>query len=667
MPGESHHGVPTRRPAPQRTPVEPGTVEGPAGPLGILGLQRNAGNAAVSHLLGGMVQRERLYDDEEAAREGQPPIGETAPQPETRVHPTVRYGSQGAAVEECQTKLNLSPAVTELLEVDGIFGSRTLAAVREFQTAQGLDVDGIVGPITWGELDRLTETPEPEEPGGGGGELPPPPDERPWLRQGDGPSEIVGRLQQKLNAAGSPHVAVTGLFGPETTASVRAFQTANGMEPTGETDPMTWLLLDAFTTEVTESGQTSVLTPEGAHPRGTPTDETGATTSNVHPTIRRGDTGPAVEECQQRLNNDPGILDKPTVNGSFDEATERAVSRFQRDNGLLDLGTIEEGVVGPGTWAFLDMVPGPVTVGREEFTWKERVEGTEYGGPSRFTWRLLPDRMLVRVSINFTQNPGHPRVAQWCTDITDVWNRFSFEDPDTSGSHIPLVFEVARTAPFDATVAVIDDSDRSHAGDWHTGDTRKSLAPHEFGHLIGLEDEYNRPEEQFVSVVGYEATTGRVTPTSATPPATIATQLRNAVTQDDEARRAPDAAAVVTTHALVPGGFAQQVAQAYRAAFAPDFLREDLNPRTGTRSVVADPHADVATDIAARCPGVTRDESTAAHPFGYSTETVMGTGQAIDDPGAADHEHPVAARHVAHFLEIFRTNRPGNWELREGT
>lgn len=57
-----------------------------------------------------------------------------------------RYGSTGSEVRQIQTKLKNWGYYTG--EVDGIFGSKTLSAVRSFQQKNGLTVDGIVGPKT---------------------------------------------------------------------------------------------------------------------------------------------------------------------------------------------------------------------------------------------------------------------------------------------------------------------------------------------------------------------------------------------------------------------------------------------------------------------------------------------------------------------------------------
>lgn len=64
--------------------------------------------------------------------------------------PTLKEGSTGRAVEHLQKRLTRhghDPG-----SVDGIFGARTDSAVRSFQKANSLPVDGIVGPDTWNAL-----------------------------------------------------------------------------------------------------------------------------------------------------------------------------------------------------------------------------------------------------------------------------------------------------------------------------------------------------------------------------------------------------------------------------------------------------------------------------------------------------------------------------------
>ena len=68
---------------------------------------------------------------------------------------TVRRGSRGDAVRAVQEEFqfrNLSGDPSRGVRIDGIFGPQTEAAVRGFQQAAALTVDGVVGPLTWRAL-----------------------------------------------------------------------------------------------------------------------------------------------------------------------------------------------------------------------------------------------------------------------------------------------------------------------------------------------------------------------------------------------------------------------------------------------------------------------------------------------------------------------------------
>ena len=64
---------------------------------------------------------------------------------------TLRVGSKGTQVKVLQWLLNHTTDFT-CGKVDGIFGTKTVAAVRQYQEATGLDVDGVVGKKTWTKL-----------------------------------------------------------------------------------------------------------------------------------------------------------------------------------------------------------------------------------------------------------------------------------------------------------------------------------------------------------------------------------------------------------------------------------------------------------------------------------------------------------------------------------
>ena len=67
-----------------------------------------------------------------------------------------KYGSTGDEVRQIQTKLKRWGYYSG--SIDGIYGSQTLAAVKWFQSKNGLDVDGIAGPKTLAAMGIFTSS-----------------------------------------------------------------------------------------------------------------------------------------------------------------------------------------------------------------------------------------------------------------------------------------------------------------------------------------------------------------------------------------------------------------------------------------------------------------------------------------------------------------------------
>ncbi|MBR4703862.1 MAG: spore cortex-lytic enzyme [Oscillospiraceae bacterium] len=68
-----------------------------------------------------------------------------------------RQGSSGSVVSKIQQRLREGGYYT--YTIDGIYGSRTTAAVKKFQKARGLTVDGICGPNTLSALGISVSSP----------------------------------------------------------------------------------------------------------------------------------------------------------------------------------------------------------------------------------------------------------------------------------------------------------------------------------------------------------------------------------------------------------------------------------------------------------------------------------------------------------------------------
>ncbi len=131
--------------------------------------------------------------------------------------PVLRLGAQGEGVRDLQGRL-ASLGFDTGPDRPGDYGPATTAAVRAFQEARGIRVDGACGPETWAALvesgfelgDRLLY------------------DRRPMLRGDD-----VGEIQHRLNALGFDAGREDGIFGPHTSRALQEFQRNAGLAPDG--------------------------------------------------------------------------------------------------------------------------------------------------------------------------------------------------------------------------------------------------------------------------------------------------------------------------------------------------------------------------------------------------------------------------------------------------
>jgi peptidoglycan hydrolase-like protein with peptidoglycan-binding domain len=79
------------------------------------------------------------------------PAAEPGAAPGGKGRPTLRRNDTGDEVKAVQKQLGV--------DVVGVFGPKTEAAVRAFQRARGMVPDGIVGPKTWAALDLAAPPP----------------------------------------------------------------------------------------------------------------------------------------------------------------------------------------------------------------------------------------------------------------------------------------------------------------------------------------------------------------------------------------------------------------------------------------------------------------------------------------------------------------------------
>ena len=192
----------------------------------------------------------------------------------------LRVGSTGPNVTIVQASLNRIsqnyPAIPKIPAVDGIYGSRTEAAVRTFQQVFGLTPDGIVGPATWYALVRLyTAVNSLSELRSQGQQFYAINWSSPNALQSGDTGDKVRHLQYMLSVLSAyiaeiPPLNIDGIFGTATRAAVLAAQRRFRLPETGVVDAQTWdEIYDQFSgieNTTLRSGETFPRAPDAAAP-----------------------------------------------------------------------------------------------------------------------------------------------------------------------------------------------------------------------------------------------------------------------------------------------------------------------------------------------------------------------------------------------------------------
>lgn len=241
---------------------------------------------------------------------------------------TLELGLSGPEVTDVQERLQKLGYLKA--NVTGYFGPLTKEAVIQFQKDKGLTANGVVDSETDAALrDRKKALPIP---------IPIPiavsqSSSDNLLEQG-ARGQAVQALQENLKASGFYSGSLNGVFDDKTAAAVMAFQKAKGLTVDGIVGPQT----------------RAKLSPAVS-----------ASKQNVAPQIRDfaflklGDNGVEVANLQRRLK-ELGYY-KGRMSGYFDQDTQDAVVKFQKEQILPAYGT-----VGQKTFAALDNLTNRASV-----------------------------------------------------------------------------------------------------------------------------------------------------------------------------------------------------------------------------------------------------------------------------------------------------------------
>ncbi len=269
---------------------------------------------------------------------------------------TIKFRDKGENVIVLQTALKQLNYYEG--EVDGQFGTGTLKAVKAFQKAEKLAVDGKAGTKTQARLTELTGVTFKED------EPVVKPETPKTLFKGDYRTMAYGTagprvqvMQRALLALGFK-VTVDGDFGAGTTAAVKAFQTVVGLTADGKAGKKTLQKLESY---FDEDGNCTSGPIAGSKPADPEPDPNAPLYGMPTRTLRFGDKGLDVKYVMERLYA-LGYYNKK-IDEKFGSGMLAAVKAFQRKNSLTADGIIGkkslETLFSVGVLDADDLVPEP--------------------------------------------------------------------------------------------------------------------------------------------------------------------------------------------------------------------------------------------------------------------------------------------------------------------
>ncbi len=284
-----------------------------------------------------------LLRQEEAEKTTPKPTATATPTPKPTEEPETGVVNKGSSKKKIAAVQELLGAVGLLDEwdVDGVYGSGTVAAVKKFQKWVN-EVRGEETLKITGECDLLTQqylrycaekgmiaadpteapTPRPTEE----------PDEGKVVVDEGSPKESISFVQEMLMTVGLLDESdVDGSYGERTVKAVKAFQSfvndyygVQKVYVTGVCDETTLQYLEYAYSNEWNIGDVNEDEPEPT-PIPAPTDEPDESTITVNASSSKKQV-----KAVQQLLSDVGLLDESDVDGSFGRKTRGAIEELQR-------------------------------------------------------------------------------------------------------------------------------------------------------------------------------------------------------------------------------------------------------------------------------------------------------------------------------------------------